>query len=128
MQRFGAGLSYNKSIPDSSCQRLEFVKGSACTITEAYGLLKNMHFDDDLCPIKDYIKKRLSNSASETVINCTNLTVDLSSHALLQKAETTSVAVERLFSMLNKILRKDGNFDAKNVKNYMMLHYNKKLL
>ena len=26
---------------------VEFLEGSACTITEAYGLLKNMHFDDD---------------------------------------------------------------------------------
>ena len=26
---------------------VEFLEGSACTITEAYGLLKNMQFDDD---------------------------------------------------------------------------------
>ena len=41
---------------------VEFLEGSACTITEAYGLLKNMQFDDDPCAIRDYIKKRLSNS------------------------------------------------------------------
>ena len=41
---------------------VEFLEGSACTITEAYGLLKNMQFDDDPCAIKNYIKKRLSNS------------------------------------------------------------------
>ena len=36
---------------------VEFLERSACTITEEYGLLKNMQFDDDPCAIKDYIKK-----------------------------------------------------------------------
>ena len=94
----------------------EFLEGRACTITKAYILLKNMQFDDDLCAMKDYINKRLSNSDLETIINCTNLTIDPTSYALLQKAEPTSAAVERSFSMLNKLLRKDRNFDVKNVK------------
>ena len=49
---------------------VEFLEGSAWTITEAYGLLKNLQFDDDPCAIKNYIKKRLSNSDLETIINC----------------------------------------------------------
>ena len=104
---------------------VEFLEGSACTITKAYGLLKNMQFNDDPCAIKDYINKRLSNSNLETIINCTNLTIDPTSYALLQKAQPTTAAVERSFSMLNKLLRKDRNFDVKNVKKYMMLYYNK---
>ena len=104
---------------------VEFLVGSACIITKAYGLLKNMQFDDDPCAIKDYLNKRLSNSDLETIINCTNLTIDPTSYALLQKAQPTSAAVERSFSMLNKLLRKDRNFDVTNVKKYMMLYYNK---
>ena len=100
---------------------VEFSEGSACTIIEAYGLLKNIQFDDDPCAIK----KRLFNSDLETIINCTNLTIDPTSYALLQKAQLTSAAVERSFSMLSKLLRKDRNFDVKNVKKYMMLYYNK---
>ena len=96
---------------------VEFLEGSACTITEAYGLLKNMQFDDDPCTIKNYIKKRLPNSNLETIINCTNLTIDPTSYALLQKAQPTSAALERSFSMLSKLLRKDRKFDVKNVKN-----------
>ena len=66
---------------------VEFLERSACTITKACGgLLKNMQFDDDPCAIKDYINKRLSNSDLETIINCTNLTIDPTSYALLQKA------------------------------------------
>ena len=97
---------------------VEFLEGCACAITIAYGLLKNMQFDDDPCVIKDYNNKRLSNSDLETIINCTNLTIDPTSYALLQKAQPTSAAVERSFSMLNKLLRKDRNFDVKNVKKY----------
>ena len=105
---------------------VEFLKGCACTITKAYGLLKNMQFDDDPCAIKDHFNKRLSNSDLETIINCTNLTIDPTSYALLQKAQPTcAAAAERSFSMLNKLLRKDRNFDVKNVKKYMMLYYNK---
>ena len=95
---------------------VEFLEGSVCTITKAYGLLKNMQFDDDLCANKNYIKKRLSNSDLETIINCTNLIIDPTSYALLQKAQPTSAAVERSFSMLSKLLGKDRNFDLKNVK------------
>ena len=104
---------------------VEFLQGSACTITKAYVLLKNMQFDDDPCAIKDCINKRLSNSDLDTLINCTNLTIDPTSYALLQKAQPTSAAVESSFSMLNKLLRNDRNFDVKNVKKYMMLYYNK---
>ena len=55
----------------------------------------------------------------ETIINGTNLTIDPTSYALLQKAQPTSAAVERSFSMLNNLLRKDRNFDVKDVKKYI---------
>ena len=103
----------------------EFLEGSACTITEAYGLLKNKQFVDDRWAVKDHIKKRLSNFDSETIKNCANLTIDPTSYALLQKKEQqTSAVVERSFCMLSKLLRKDRNFDVKNVKKYMLPYYN----
>ena len=92
-------------------------------MTKAYGLLKNRQFDDDSCAIKAYIKERLSNSDLKEIINCTNLTIAPTSYALLQKAQPTSAPVERSFSMLSKLLRKDRNFDVKNVKKYMMMLY-----
>ena len=62
---------------------IEFLEANDCTTTEAYGLLKNMQFDDDPFAIKAYIKKRLSNSDLEAIINCTNLTIAPTSYALL---------------------------------------------
>ena len=102
----------------------EFLERSACTIPEAYGLLKNMQFDDPRAN-KDYIKTQQSNSDLETIINCTNLTIDSTGYALLRKAQPTSAAVERSFFMLSKLLKKHRNFDVKKVKKYIMLYYNK---
>ena len=126
-------INANDLVPDlvsinqyrTLAANVEFLEASDCTMTEAYGLLKNMKFDDDPCAIKAYIKKRLSNSDSEAIINCTNLTIAPTSSALLQKTQPTSAPVERSFSMLSKLLRKDRNFDDKNVKKYMMLYYHK---
>ena len=59
---------------------IELLEGNAGTIIEAYGLLKNMQFDDDPSAIKYYIKKRLSNFDFEIIINCTNLTMNPTSY------------------------------------------------
>ena len=62
--------------------KVELLEESACTITEACRLLKNMQFDDDSCTVKDNIKKRLRNSDLEIIINCTYLTIDQTNYAL----------------------------------------------
>ena len=84
-----------------------------------------MHVLDDPCSIQAYIKKQLFSSDLEAIINCTNFAIASTTYALLQKTQPTSSAVERSFSMLSKLLRKDRNFDINNVKKYMLLYYNK---
>ena len=89
-------------------------------MTKAYEQLKNMHFLDDPCSIQTYIKKQLSSSDLEAIINnCTNLAIAPTTYALLQKAQPTTAAIERSFSMLSKLLRKNKNFDTENVKKYL---------
>ena len=120
-------------VPDLVCinqyrtlaANVELLEASDCTMTEAYELLKNMHFLVDTCSIQAYIKKRLSNSDLKAIIICTNLAIAPTTYALLQKAQPTSAAVERSISMLSKLLRKDRNFDIKNVKKYMLMYFNK---
>ena len=104
---------------------VEFLEGNACS-NKAHGLLKNLQFADDPCVIKNYIKKRLSNSDLKTIMNCINLTIDPTSYALLQKSQPTSAAVERSVCKFSKLLRKRRNFDVKKIKQYIML-YNKKV-
>ena len=63
-------------------------------MTEASELLKNMHILYDLLNSSfQYIKKRLSNSDLEAMINCTNLAIAPTTYALLQIAQPTSAAV-----------------------------------
>ena len=94
---------------------VEVLDASDFTMTEAYGLLKNMQFDD-LCAIKVNIKKRLSNSDLGAITNCTNLTIAPTSYTLLQKTQPTSAPIKRSFLMLSKLMQKDRNFDVKNIK------------
>ena len=57
-------INANDFVPDlvsvnqyrTLAANVEFLEASDCTMTEAYGLLKNMQFDDDPCAIKAYIK------------------------------------------------------------------------
>ena len=49
-------------------------------------------------------------------MNCTHLACTPITYVLLQKAQPTSAAVERSFAMLSKLLKKDRNFNVKNVK------------
>ena len=86
-------INVNDLVPDLVVN-VEFSEASDCTMTEAYRLLKIMQFDDDdPCAIKAYIKKRLSNSDLEAIINCNNLTITPTSYALLQKAQPFSAPV-----------------------------------
>ena len=66
-----------------------------------------MRFLDDPCWAQAYIKKRLSNSDLEAIINCTNLAIAPTNHELLQKAQPTSAAAERSFSKLSKLLYRE---------------------
>ena len=43
---------------------------------------------------------------------------------MLQTSQPTSASVERSFSMLKKLLAKDRNFKAENVRHYMILRFN----
>ena len=43
---------------------------------------------------------------------------------MLQNFQPTSASVERSFSMLKKLLAKDRNFKAENMRHYMILHFN----
>ena len=104
---------------------VELLEANDCTMTEAYKLLKNMHFLDEPCSIQAYIKKRLSNSDLEAVINCANLAIAPTTNALLQKAQPTSAAVEQSFSMQSKLLQKDKNLEIKNVKKHILMCFNK---
>ena len=48
-------------------------------------------------------------------------------YANLISCQATRCSVERSFSMLNKLLGKDRNFNPENIKNYIIAIYNKNI-
>ena len=94
------------------------------TIKNAYEVLKNLDFKDDVCKIKNYILKRLNKNDIIKIMNRLNENVNPVEYAQLENCQPTTIAVERSFSNLSKILAKDRNFKDENVRHYMISKYN----
>lgn len=100
------------------------IESSRFTCEEAARKLAELDFGNDPCGISDYIGKRLENNDLLSIVNMTNDEVSPATYNLLQKCQPTTAAVERSFSMLNKLLAKDRNFSPSNVKKYLIKYLN----
>jgi hypothetical protein len=103
------------------------MESSKYSIVEAYNDLNNLDFKQDSAKISNYITKRLEkNKDLDDIVHVKNTrTVSPALLAELQCCQPTSAAVERSFSLLGKILRKDRNFLPSNIGKYVCLNYNK---
>ena len=93
------------------------------TIKEAVQAILKLDFGEDTCNIK-YIKKRMQNNDISEIINMERQDISPAVYHMLQNSQPTSASVERSFSMLKKLLAKDRNFKAENVRHYMILRFN----
>ena len=100
-------------------QKMEY---STFTIKEAYDEILKLDFKDDCVGIGPYIKKR---SMPTETLKASRKNVSPALYADLQRCQPTSAAVERSFSVLNNVLRKDRPFLPENVEKYLRLYYNK---
>ena len=64
-----------------------------------------------------------NNNISE-IINMERQDILPAVYHMLENFQPTSASVERSFSMFKKLLAKDRNFKVKNVRHYMILHFN----
>ena len=90
--------------------------------------VKTLDLKQDCVDIGSYIKKRmLQNSDLGNIVDLKQKKKNVSPalYAELQCCQPTSTAVERSFSMLGNLLRKDRQFLPENVENYLSLYYNK---
>lgn len=103
------------------------MESSKYSIVEAYNDLNNLDFKQHSAKISNYITKRLEkNKDLDDIVHVKNTTrVSPALLAELQCCQPTSAAVERSFSLLGKILRKDRNFLPSNIAKYVCLYYNK---
>lgn len=100
------------------------IESSTYTIRDGFSHLKNLNFDDDPCNIKEYINKRLAKNDITVIVNHERNDISPADYALLENCQPTSCAVERSFSMLKHLMRKERNFLIQNVRHYIIMAYN----
>ena len=86
--------------------------------------IQELDFGEDTCNINQYIKKRMQNNDISEIINIERQDISPAVYHMLQNSQPTSASAERSFSVLKKLLAKDRNFNAENVRHYMILHFN----
>lgn len=101
-------------------------EASTFTISEAHAELHNINLQEDTAQICGYLKRRLEKNADlDAIIKMEKQEIPPALYAELHRCQPTSASVERSFSMLNKMLRKDRPFLPSNVVNYITVLYNK---
>ena len=88
------------------------------TIKEAVQAIKELDFGEDTCNINQYIKKRIQNNGISEIINMEKQDNSPVVYYMLKNSQPTTASVEKVFSMLKKLLAKDRNFKVENVQHY----------
>jgi hypothetical protein len=93
-------------------------------ISTAIREVRELDFGPDPCGIKSYLEKRITKSDFPEILECKREDISPSEYFQIQNAQATSASVERSFSMLKNILRKNRNFSPENVANYAIVNFN----
>lgn len=105
---------------------IEKFEAATFSISEAHADLHNLNLQGDSAQINDYLKRRLEKNVDlNAIIKMQRNELPPALYAELQRCQPTSASVERSFSMLRKMLRKDRPFLQSNVVNYITVLYNK---
>ena len=96
------------------------------TIESAVKALELLRFGSDPISLRKYLDKRLNKNDASKIMNIEAKIPGLSpeDRSLLWNAQPTTIDVERSFSLLGKIFKKERNFKNENVNKYMILYYN----
>ena len=94
---------------------IEKMKNVKYTIKEAGQAIQELDFGEDACNINQYIKKRMQNNDICEIINMKRQDISSAVYDMLQNSQPTSASVERIFSMLKKLLAKNKNCKVENV-------------
>ena len=95
---------------------IQKIESSKYTIKVAHADISAHDLKEDCVGIGAYIKKRmLKNCDVENFVNLKQEDISPALYSELQCCQPTTAAVERSFSMLGKLLRKDRPFSLENV-------------
>ena len=106
---------------------IEMLERKELDIQTGYEAINSLNFNEDPVSIKKYISKRLKKNDITKIVMYEDIKIDPIYRHLLLKAQCTSIDVERSFSLLGKMLRKDRRFKNEKVKAYMICYFNKNI-
>ncbi|ORD93665.1 hypothetical protein ECANGB1_1789 [Enterospora canceri] len=101
------------------------VEKRSFSIEEAYDMGSKIKFRNDPFNLMGYYTKKFNKNLISEICNNTITGVGNGQIDRLKKCPSTSVEVERSFSMVTKMMAKDRNFDMANFEAYVMIRYNK---
>lgn len=116
---FDIKINYQKII-----FMLEKLETGELNIFSGYNCISTLFCSNDILGFKDYISIRLKESDFESIVYLKNENISPADYILLHNCPCTSIAVERSFSMLKRMLRSERNFNVKNVESYFLTYYN----
>ena len=85
-----------------------------CSIVKVSQVIQELNFEEDSHGYKRYITKAMT---------VTRQDISPAEYCLLQRCQLTTTSVGKSFSMLRKLLAKDGNFTADNLNHYIVVHF-----
>ena len=96
------------------------------TIYFMHDILTGLDFKSDPVNIKAYIK-RIPDNDVRTFASLIYEKVSQNTYYLLRDCPPSPITVGRSFSMLKKLLNKEGNFDQIGIFDYICCYFNSKL-
>ena len=125
MQKSGLAGQLLKIKDQYEClvKLIQKMESAKYAIKEAVQAIQELDFGEDTCDLNQCLKKRMQNNDISEIINMERQDISPANH-MLQISQPTSASVERSFFMLKKLLAKDRNSRAKNVRHYMISHLN----
>lgn len=93
------------------------------SINTNWTLLNKITFKTDPANILNYIKERNKESDIGNIFKFTNVNISPDDYSDILKCPSTSITVERSFSMLKSMLQPNRNFDLKNIPAYFICYF-----
>ena len=91
------------------------------TIKDAVQAIQELDFGEVTYNINQHIKKRMQTNGISEIINMEKQDNSPVVYYMLKNSQPTTASLEKVFSMLKKLLAKGRNFKVENVRHYMIL-------
>ena len=135
---FFAHLLHNCAMRDKSLELIVSFYSTLTSLikkTESTGYtikkniedIQNLNFGENPWNLNTNLNAGLESNEIHKINKMTNLILSPEDYANLFSCQATPCSVRRSFSMLNKPLEKEKNFNPENIKNYIMAIYNKNI-